>query len=274
MRTVCYRPLGMERAVLPTVTLCAAASVNVTATVEALKRCLRKVEVAACLLFTDSDAVAVDPSIRVVRIERLRSASDYSYFVLKRLPDYIETKHCLLVQWDGFVIDGRVWTPAFLAFDYIGAPWPQFDAGLNVGNGGFSLRSRRLLQACADDRFHESHPEDLSICHANRSFLESEYEIRFADEAVARKFAFERTLPSTPTFGFHGIFNLVPILGPDAFWELYRSLDDRSTVGPDYRLLIKQLSASPRALTRQAQLTVDLVKLILQRSLVGAGQAI
>jgi hypothetical protein len=263
----------MQKADLPTVTLCAAASVNVTATIAALKRCLREADFASCLLFTDTDAVQVDPAIHVVPIERLQSARDYSFFVLKRLHEYVETQHCLVVQWDGFVIDARAWMPEFLAFDYIGAPWPQFSDGLNVGNGGFSLRSRKLLQACADSRFRASHPEDLSICHANRSFLEREYDIRFAEEATAQRFSFERTRPSSPTFGFHGIFNLVPVLGQDGFWELYRDLDDRSTVGPDYGLLISQLGGSPEALRRQARLTADMIRLSLRRRLSDASQA-
>ena len=88
-------------------------------------------------------------SVRVVRIGRLKSASEYSFFVLKALHEYVETQHCLLVQWDGFVTNANAWRPDFLAFDYIGAPWPQFSDGRNVGNGGFSLRSRKLLKACA-----------------------------------------------------------------------------------------------------------------------------
>jgi hypothetical protein len=263
----------MRKPALPKVTLCAAASVNVPATIEAIKRCLGQVDFAQALLFTDADIADAEQSIRIFRIERLRSGRDYSFFILNRLHEYIETEHCLVVQWDGFVIDGEAWTPEFLAFDYIGAPWPQFGSGENVGNGGFSLRSRRLLQACADDRFQPSHPEDLSICHANRSFLEGEYGIRFADETIAGQFAYERMPPSSPTFGFHGVFNLVPILGQDAFWDLYGTLDDRSTIRPDYRLLIRQLGDSPRALSRRARLTGDMLKSLPRRNSPDVDQA-
>ena len=263
----------MQKLALPTVTLCAAASVNVKATIDALTTCLQQVDFAECLLFTDLDVGGINPLIHVVPINRLRSASDYSFFVLKRLHQYIETQHCLLVQWDGFVTNATSWNPDFLAFDYIGAPWPQFLDGRNVGNGGFSLRSRKLLEACADDRFRPSHPEDLAICHANRSFLESEFEIRFADVTVAEQFSFERTPPSTPTFGFHGIFNMIPVLGRNQFWDLYRVLDDRDTVRLDYGLMMRQLGLGPTALVRQFRLTTDMMKLVLRRSDRGADQA-
>ena len=256
----------MEKLVLPAVTLCAATSVNVDATVEALMACLRKVEFAECLLFTDADVGNVDPLIRVVRIDHLRSAREYSFFVLKRLHEYIDTQHCLLVQWDGFVTNANAWSPDFLAFDYIGASWPQFPDGLNVGNGGFSLRSRKLLKACANGGFRTSHPEDLAICHSNRSFLESEFNIRFADVTVAERFAFERTVPSAPTFGFHGIFNLILVLGRDQFWALYRLLDDRGTMRADYGLMLRQLGVGPTAFARQLRLTTDLIRLTLRRS--------
>ena len=263
----------MQKLALPTVTLCAAASVNVKVTIDALTTCLQQVDFAECLLFTDVDVGNFHPSVRVIRIGRIRSAREYSFFVLKMLHEYIETQHCLLVQWDGFVTNANSWRPDFLAFDYIGAPWPQFPDGLNVGNGGFSLRSRKLLDACADGRFRASHPEDLAICHANRSFLESEFDIRFADVSVAEQFAFERTSPSAPTFGFHGIFNLISVLGLDQFWALYRTLDDRGTVRADYGLMMRQLGVGPTALTRQFRLTTDMMKLMLRRNDLGAGQA-
>ena len=263
----------MQKLALPTVTLCAAASVNVKVTIDALTTCLQQVDFAECLLFTDVDVGGINPLIHVVPINRLRSANDYSSFVLRRLHQYIKTQHCLLVQWDGFVTNANSWRPDFLAFDYIGAPWPQFPDGLNVGNGGFSLRSRKLLDACADGRFRPSHPEDLAICHANRSFLESEFDIRFADVTVAEQFAFERTPPSTPTFGFHGIFNMIPVLGAERFWDMYEALDDRGTVRADYGLMMRQLGVGPTALTRQFRLTTDMMKLMLRRNDVSAGQA-
>lgn len=242
---------------LPTVTLCAATSVNLAATVEALNHCLAQVRVAECILFT-SEAVEIDnPLIRVVRIDPLRSSDAYSAFMLERLVDHIRSDHVLVVQWDGFILDAQCWNDEFLDYDYIGAPWPQFADGNDVGNGGFSLRSRRLLEACRDLGVHAVGAEDVTICRFRRSDLERERGIRFAPLHVAERFAFERTRPRGPTFGFHGVFNMIPLLGSDGFWSIYQHLDERSSVKVDFRLLLRQLGGSPGAAGRRWRLTVD-----------------
>lgn len=239
------------------VTLCAAASVNVAATVAAMKASLDQVEFADCLLFTDKEFPSLDPRIRWMSIAPLKSGADYSEFLLRRLSDFVMTPQCLIVQWDGFVLSPDAWKPEFLDCDYIGAPWPQFADGHDVGNGGFSLRSRKLLDACKDADFKAGHPEDVVICRTNRSLLEDKYGIRFAEAALADSFAFERRRPVGPTFGFHGVFNLIPVLGPDRFWEIYRSLDDRTTAFMDYSLLMRQLCADRPAWPRRLHLTLD-----------------
>ena len=248
---------GDARLSLPTVTLCAVTSVNLPATVAALRACLKQIDFAECLLFTDEMIPSVDPDIRVIPISRIRASFGYSEFLLRDLVDHLRTDHCLIVQWDGFVLDASRWDPCFLDYDYIGAPWPHFPDGHDVGNGGFSLRSRKLLQACFDPRFKGGHPEDVAICRTNRQFLESEKGLRFADVQTASRFAFERTSPSGPTFGFHGVFNMIPVLGPERFWEIYSMLSDRSTAFVDYRRLMQQLGMGPRATERRVRLTSD-----------------
>jgi hypothetical protein len=81
----------------------------------------------------------------------------------------------------------------------------------------------------------------------------------FADQAVAEQFAFERTSPAAPTFGFHGIFNMMPLIGTERFWEIYQTLEDRSTAFTDYWLLLRQLASGKGAWSRQARLTIDML---------------
>jgi hypothetical protein len=245
---------------LPAVTLCAITSVNVAATVAALRASLEQVGSAECLLFTDADITPSTSGIRIVRVPRLTSSKAYSHFVLHSLADHIRTSHCLIVQWDGFVLDGARWDNKFLDFDYIGSPWPQFADEHSVGNGGFSLRSRRLLEACRDPRFSGTHPEDVMICRTNRTLLEREHGIRFADLPTAERFSYERTSPPCPTFGFHGIFNMIPALGADRFWATYLTLDDRSTAAIDRRTLLRQLKNGPQSVRRRARLINDLLR--------------
>jgi len=99
------------------------------------------------LFLTDSIPAHLDvpPGISVIPITRLASRDEYSRFVLKSLLAHVTTPHVLLIQWDGYVVNPAAFEPAFLDCDYIGAKWFWFDDGMRVVNGGFSLRSRKLL---------------------------------------------------------------------------------------------------------------------------------
>lgn len=165
--------------------------------------------------------------MRVEVVPSLRSRADYSLIVQAELALFIRTPFVLLVQWDGYPVRPANWNEAFLDYDYIGAPWPQFPAYRAVGNGGFSLRSRRLLEAGRDPDFEAGHPEDVVICHRNRSFLEGRYGLRFAPIELASRFAYERMGDPARSFGFHGLFNMPHEMEMEAFSELMGMLDLR-----------------------------------------------
>ena len=251
-------PAATQRLVLPDVTLCAATSVNVQATLRALEASLAQVDFAACLLLTDSQVRPDHPDIRIVPIQRLASAQAYSGFLLGQLADHVETSHCLVVQWDGHVLDARHWDPAFLEHDYIGASWPQFDDGRDVGNGGFSLRSRRLLQACQSPRFQQSHPEDVLIGRVHRPWLESKG-LRFAPRPLADRFSAERAGDPQHSFGYHGVWHMPRLLGVDRFWEIYRTLDGRGTIRHDFAAVLKQVAQGQAGVGRALQMLADRV---------------
>jgi hypothetical protein len=210
---------------LPQVTLFAATSVGLEPTVKALQASLEQVRFARTVLFSERRPESIERSgIAWCSIDPLRSKADYSRFILQTLADHITTSHALCVQWDGFVVNGDSWDWRFLDYDYIGAVWPHFDDGKNVGNGGFSLRSKRLLEATRELPFDSSYPEDVLIGRLWRDRLEAAG-IRFAPESLARRFAYERTPPSGKEFGFHGAFNLVERLSPREAFRLFRSLE-------------------------------------------------
>jgi hypothetical protein len=117
----------------------------------------------------------------------------------------------LVFQWDGYPLNPHLWTDEFLQYDYIGAPWPTHHVstsmgGKQVGNGGFSLRSRKLYDALLKHPISMAN-EDLHICCTLRADLEAAG-IKFAPLEVARRFAIEIPLDEnhklTNTFGFHG----------------------------------------------------------------------
>jgi hypothetical protein len=187
---------------------------------DALSRVLERCRFERALLFTNADLHL--PGVEVVRIAPISSIQAYSHFILKELDRYIETAFALVMQYDGYVLNGACWSTDFQDYDYVGAPWKYTD-GMTVGNGGFSLRSKRLLRALQDPEIAPLNPEDIALCRTYRPLLEKRHAIRFAPPDVAVRFSFESLPPPGPTFGFHGIDHLYYLLGmSDAEIAAYR----------------------------------------------------
>lgn len=147
----------------------------------------------------------------------LESYRAYNEFIIKQLNACFNTPHVLLYQSDGFVLDTTKWGDDFLQYDYIGAPmWNGY-----VGNGGFSLRSKRFCEATAtldlsvrNDKVRkwlaidpdDYHNEDLFLCVERRADLKA-MGLTFAPIAVAEQFSWElseRYPEYLGSFGFHG----------------------------------------------------------------------
>jgi len=149
-------------------------------------------------------------------IPKLTHIHEFNQFIIKELPKYLETDFFLMIQFDGFILNANEFRPEFFNFDYIGAPWYFFKTH-NVGNGGFSLRSRKLAEAVAEFRYDPySWPEDAFICRKNEWRLRSFYNCRIADEGLASHFSVENEIRPFPTFGFHGLFLLPMVYKDDA----------------------------------------------------------
>jgi hypothetical protein len=170
-------------------------------------------------LHIDSAQKAIDKSCEKITFgdvlflqpKEIKSVIDYSYFVMYKLAEYVKTSHMLIIQSDGYVINPELWKDDWLKYDYIGAPW-WYD-NLNVGNGGFSLRSKRLMQIVSQIKVRRYHPEDDIICRQMGVYLQKEHGIWFAPEEVAEKFSFEQNgkhpVFNNDTFGFHGLRHLI-----------------------------------------------------------------
>jgi len=225
---------------LPGVTLVCIDTANHALALRALARSGERVRFARSLFLTDAvpPGVEVPAGIEVVPIAPIASRDAYSWFVLKELVRHVATAHALLVQWDGYVVNADAWDPAFLDCDYIGAKWFWYDDESRVGNGGFSLRSRRLLQALADPRIALVEAEDVTIGRAFRGLLEREHGIGFADEALADRFAFEADYPVGAPFGFHGLFNFWRVMKPTELATLPRQFSDAVARSPQLDQLL------------------------------------
>ena len=181
----------------------------------AIEKTLEQCSFGAVKLLTDKPNLPY-----AVPIKPLIGLEAYSKFCIRELAKHVNTPHCLLIQSDGYVLNGAAWKDDFLKYDYVASPWLPSKV---VGNGGFSLRSKKLLDACASlSTTDNEHPEDNWISLRHRTELEMAG-CRFADYGVAKDFAFEgrswngngREWEGVPTrwenqFGFHSWLTRVP----------------------------------------------------------------
>lgn len=178
--------------------------------IAAIQKTLKEITPAKTLFFTDIHINVQD--VETIVIPKITSKNQYSHFLIKELGKYIETDYCLVIQHDGYVLNGDLWdenwVDEFSGFDYIGARWLFPDTERSVGNGGFSIRSKKLLDVCAKDDFIKiAEQEDDLLCRLYGAYLEDNYGIEFADIHTADKFSFELREPTQKTFGFHGYFH-------------------------------------------------------------------
>jgi len=152
-----------------------------------------------------------------VTVDDINSINDYNNFCLK-LNKIIKSDFCLVVQDDGHIVNPDKWEDSFLNFDYIGAPWPSSKSWIKrfkklgqndyrkikenfklnrVGNGGFSLRSKKFLEYSSTFQNTNNISEDIFLCILNYSTAKFS-DIQFADFNTAMKFSYE-----TPLKGFN-----------------------------------------------------------------------
>jgi hypothetical protein len=191
----------MTKPKLTDVTLIIVDCVNYERARKVFEHSLSQFDFGAAFFLTDEPKNPGD-----VGIEKIKSLKEYSKFMVKNLTDYFQTSHCLVIQWDGFIINPQSWDAEFLKYDYIGAPWPSYllDKGkdYNVGNGGFSLRSKKLQDLLKALPYEVTEPEDAYICKFYRKELE-ENGMVFAPTEVASKFSVESG-KIQDQFGQHG----------------------------------------------------------------------
>jgi hypothetical protein len=203
---------------LPNVTLIAIDSLAHSLTRRALEDTLKQIEPATTIVWSDRPE-AVPSGAIWVQCEPMRSLDAVADILWRQVPHLVKTSHYLLVQWDGWVLDYKEWSSEFLEYDYVGAPWWYRD-GLNVGNGGFSLRSTRLAEYLARhlSEFPIRFPEDNILCRSYRHDLETKG-FRWAPDHLAWRFSFEFTRVYPRTFGFHGYLNWPRVLPLEVLQE-------------------------------------------------------
>lgn len=154
----------------------------------------------------------------------------YSWFMMYALHSFIDTDYALVVQDDGFVIDGTNFNEDWYNYDYIGAPthcaltadkyyfnwtWQQVDEPMHIiQNGGLSMRSKRFMQAPTKygviNKTHNVIPfcnEDVQLTGFMRDNLQK-VGMRYAPDQVAKYFSVEYCGP-----GYHDDFDFDKLFG-------------------------------------------------------------
>ncbi|MEC9064834.1 MAG: DUF5672 family protein, partial [Pseudomonadota bacterium] len=138
---------------LDNVTLFCISSDNTDGAIAALQYSMRGINYGAVKLITHKIPDNLPKEIEFSKCYEITSIHEYNYYCIYNLTGHIDTDYCLLVQPDGFVINPDKWSDEFYDYDYIGAPWEKVDHSYldpwgkphRVGNGGFSFRSKKLL---------------------------------------------------------------------------------------------------------------------------------
>jgi len=195
--------------------------------IKALEYSCKEIKFGAIKYLTAGDSI---PSFcETIKIPKL-NWNDYNKFCIQDLNQYVNTDYVLLIQSDGFIVNPNKWNDEFLKYDYLGAPWPISNLAHNIpkfpiileeclknkkmnqiGNGGFSLRSKKLLEHVCT-MFKNDHygiPEDALICNLYRNVLQNA-KLKFTDDIdLAASFSCEATFvnnkhySSDNSFGFH-----------------------------------------------------------------------
>lgn len=185
---------------------------------------LKAVEFGSVVVCTDNPKALHVPGALTVPVWDWGSKLDWERFIWEKAPAFCNTDHAMFMEWDAGLVDVGSWQPIFATFDYIGAPWWYSD-GLNVGNGGLSMRSRELMRFLTTraDAFPVLTPGDDALCRKYRRRLET-IGARWAPEAVAADFSFECNIPpqGKRTFGYHAMRNWPRVLGREELLERTR----------------------------------------------------
>ena len=212
---------------LSDITLICVTSVKLEESIQSLLHCVNSINFKE-VKFVTHENVTIN-SVKVEKCRKLTSIEAYSHYMIYDLYKHIDTEFCLTIQHDGFITNPHLWTDEYLKYDYIGAPWKITDScyldpngnHIRVGNGGFSLRSQKLLNTPNHEHIpfastmhgnyykhldHFSKNEDNIICVHNHKLYEK-YGNIFAPFEVALTFSKETILPENEnlnTFGVHG----------------------------------------------------------------------
>ncbi len=225
-----YNERKPSRLQLKNVTVVAVTGLNPAGAIQALEYCMMGTDFYDVVLIAHSAPADLDKRITFKKCKDTELASqdrtntkDYSKFLAYDLCNYIESDYVLIVHNDAYILRPYEWRDEFYEYDYLGAPWRKDEhftsEGVNVrvGNGGFSLRSKKMLTILNDlklpftDNGTGFYNEDGILCVYYRKILEDNG-IKFAPVDLCAEFSLEKVVAETVwnPFGFHNNMGAIP----------------------------------------------------------------
>lgn len=174
--------------------------------------CWSKVKFGETLVYTnDQEKIGLD-GIRYIPCHNFINKREAGAFYYGKAMEKVETDFALMLEWDGGIFDTAYWKPEFFSYDYIGAPWQvRRNDTRDVGNGGFTLMSKRLGHFICEN--FAQHPvfTDVDVCRNQRGAYDAAG-FKWPDRQLASSFAWELGLRNPEHFGFHGAFTWPTVL--------------------------------------------------------------
>lgn len=202
---------------LRNVTLVAVSSIKISETLHALSKSMEGILYNEVIFISHEEPKELPSGVTFRKCDQITNIDMYSHFMAYKLHEYINSDFALTIQYDGYVLRSEEWDNNFLKYDYIGAPWPnrmgfftKEGVSVRVGNGGFSLRSKKFLSILNElnlpftDNDTGFYNEDGILCIYYRKELEDSG-IKFAPVKVAARFSHELDCKESVrnSFGFH-----------------------------------------------------------------------
>ncbi len=159
--------------------------------------------------------------VKYVQLGSITDINSWNKAVIYDLHNYISTDFAMFIHADGYIRNPLAWREDFLAYDFIGAPWPLPQDGysyrtpegelIRVGNS-VSIRSKRIMELPSKlglewQEYYGNTNEDGFLCVHNRKVLE-ENGCKFAPLEVAKYFSKEHETEENEgivPFAFHSL---------------------------------------------------------------------
>ncbi len=183
--------------------------------------CVSKADFGDILIYTDKPDLIPVAGARYVDVPDFPNKKLAGQFYYGKSMALVETDFALMLEWDAGIFDPDKWLPEFFGYDYIGAPWqtrPQEHGNMDVGNGGFTLMSRRLGHFACENLRRFPVDTDWNFCRVQRKNYEAAG-FKWPNREVASCFAWELGPRNPNHFGYHGAFNWPTVLTRDEIVE-------------------------------------------------------